>query len=183
MVFKVFCLKKIIFPKSLTQLSDLFRWKNKKEDWGKGGCPHISFFSSSPWSATSTRAALRWNVLKSSQKIFAEGLSFHLLPAEVSLRCEVGWKWRAEWNQKQALLQRIQHQTSSCSLHLGPLKQTSENSVYYWTCDLDVKRAFVCVHVRALLATWSGQLLHIWAFKILVYILYFIPEAWISSGL
>lgn len=167
MVFKVVRLKKKkkSSSKYLTH-SRFFQITPKNKDWGKGGRPHISF-SSSSWSATSSWTTLGWNVFKCSQKIFYEGVPFNLLPAEVFLRYEVGLKWSDEWNQKQPLLQRTRHQT--CSLHLGRVKQTSETE---FCLLLDLKcqmyiRVCVCV-----LATWSGQPLYIWAFKILVYVIF-----------
>lgn len=140
-----------------------FQMTQKTKDSGKGGRPHISSSSSSAWSASSSWAALRWNLFKSSQ-IFHEGVSFNLLPAEVCLRCEGGLKCSDEWSQKQPLPQRFHNQTSVCSLHLKRLKNTSENSVYYCTCERSNLCMSVCVRpsvcVCALLATWCGQLMY-----------------------
>lgn len=158
----------------------IFSSDTKNKDWGKGRRPHISSFSSSAWSAGSSWAALRWNLFKSSQ-IFHEGVSFNLLPAEVCLRCEVGLKCSAEWNQKQPLPQRFQKQTSSCSLHLKRLKNTSENSVYYCTCEMSnlcmsvSVRPSVCVCVRALLVTWCGQFMYT---SMLVFLVCVIFHSW-----
>lgn len=159
-VFKVVCFKKIFFPKCLVQSSDLFKWHKKLKIQGKEDVP--TFPPPLPLPGQPAAAELRWD--EKSSQIFHEGVSFNLLPAEVCLRCEVGLKCSDEWNQKQPLPQRFHCQTSFCSLHLKRLKNTSENSVYYCTCEMSNLCMSVCVRpsvcVCALLATWCGQLMY-----------------------